>query len=57
MRKALVAHLEVNGYFPDGKHGFHSLQSTLTQLLSFWDSILEKLEDGAGVDVIYTDFS
>ena len=57
MRKALVAHLEVNGYFPDGQHGFRSLRSTLTQLLSFWDSILEKLEDGAGVDVIYTDFS
>ena len=57
IRKALVNHLEKSGYFPDGQHGFRALRSTLTQLLSFWDSILEKLEDGAGVDVIYTDFS
>ena len=57
VRKSLVDHLEKNGYFPDGQHGFRALRSTLTQLLSFWDSILEKLEDDAGVDVIYTDFS
>ena len=57
IRKALVDHLERSGYFPDGQHGFRALRSTLTQLLSFWDSILDKLEDGAGVDVIYTDFS
>ena len=57
VRKALVAHLEKNGCFPDGQHGFRALRSTLTQLLSFWDTILEKLEDDAGVDVIYTDFS
>ena len=44
-------------YFPDGQHGFRAMRSTLTQLLSFWDSVLEKLEDGQGVDVIYTDFS
>ena len=57
IRKALVDHLERSGYFPDGQHGFRALRSILTQLLSFWDSILDKLEDGAGVDVIYTDFS
>ena len=57
VRRALVEHLEKNGYFPDGQHGFRALRSTLTQLLSFWDTILEKLEDDAGVDVIYTDFS
>ena len=57
IRKSLVTHLERNGYFPDGQHGFRALRSTLTQLLSFWDSILDKLENDAGVDVIYTDFS
>ena len=58
VRRALVEHLEENGYLPDGQHGFRALRSTLTQLLSFWDSILESLEDeDDGVDVIYTDFS
>ena len=57
IRRALVGHLEDNGYLPDGQHGFRALRSTLTQLLSFWDSILEKLENEGGVDVIYTDFS
>ena len=33
------------------------LYSTLTQLLSYWDTILEELEQGHGVDVVYTDFS
>ena len=57
VRKSLVAHLEKNMYFPDGQHGFRAMRSTLTQLLTFWDSVLEKLENGQGVDVIYTDFS
>ena len=29
----------------------------MTQLLSYWDAILGELEQGHGVDVIYTDFS
>ena len=49
--------MKKNDFFPDGQHGFRALRSTLTQLLSFWDSILEKLEGNSGVDVIYTDFS
>ena len=57
IRRSLVEHLEGNGYFPDGQHGFRALRSTLTQLLSFWDTILDKLEADPGVDVIYTDFS
>ena len=57
VRRALVEHLEGNGLLPDGQHGFRALRSTLTQLLSFWDTILEELETGSGVDVIYTDFS
>ena len=57
VRRSLVEHLEGNGLLPDGQHGFRALRSTLTQLLSFWDTILEELERGGGVDVIYTDFS
>ena len=33
------------------------MRSTLTQLLAHWDSILEGLEHGQGVDSVYLDFS
>ena len=33
------------------------MRSTLTQLLSHWDSILDGLEKGEGVDAVYLDFS
>ena len=57
VRRALVKHLEENDLLPHGQHGFRAFRSTLTQLLSYWDTILEELEQGKGVDVIYTDFS
>ena len=57
VRKALVKHLEENYLLPNGQHGFRSSRSTLTQLLTYWDTILSELEQGHGVDVIYTDFS
>ena len=41
----------------DGQHGFRVMQSTLTQLLSYWDKMLDKVEAGGGVDAIYLDFS
>ena len=57
IRKTLVTHLEALDLLPDNQHGFRQLRSTLTQLLSHWDSVLESLEEGESVDVIYTDFS
>ena len=57
VRRALVKHLEENDLLPSGQHGFRAFRSTLTQLLSYWDTILGELEQGNGVDVIYTDFS
>ena len=57
VRIALVRHLEGNSVLPNGQHGFRSMRSTLTQLLSYWDTILSELEEGHGVDIIYTDFS
>ena len=57
VRRALVKHLEENDLLPHGQHGFRAFRSTLTQLLSYWDTILGELEQGKGVDVIYTDFS
>ena len=57
VRRALVTHLEVQGMLPVDQHGFRENRSTLTQLLSHWDQVLDHLEQGESVDVIYTDFS
>ena len=57
LRRSIVSHLESNGLLPDGQHGFRAMRSTLTQLLSYWDSMLSRLEGGGGVDAIYLDFS
>ena len=57
MRKSLVSYLEKNCLLPEGQHGFRAFRSTLTQLLSHYDKVLEDMEAGKGVDVIYTDFS
>ena len=57
VRRALVKHIEKLGLLPDGQHGSRSMRSTLNQLLAHWDSILEGLENGQGVDSVYLDFS
>ena len=57
LRKVLVSHLEKHGHLPDSQHGFRSFRSTLTQLLTYWDTILNDMEQGKGLDVINTDFS
>ena len=57
LRRGLVSHIERLGILPDGQHGSRAMRSTLTQLLSHWDSILDGLERGEGVDAVYLDFS
>ena len=57
IRKVLVKHLDDHGHLPESQHGFRAFRSTLTQLLSYWDTLLDDMEMGKGVDVIYTDFS
>ena len=57
LRRVLVRHIERQGLLPDGQHGSRGMRSTLTQLLSHWDSILDGLERGEGVDAVYLDFS
>ena len=56
-RRELVQHIDRLGLLPDGQHGSCAMRSTLTQLLSHWDSILDGLERGEGVDAVYLDFS
>ena len=57
VRRSLVTHLERKGFLPDGQHGFRAMRSTLTQLLTYWDKMLDRLELGGGVDSVYLDFS
>ena len=57
LRRQLAAHLDENNLLPDGQHGFRARRSCLTQLLSYWDRILDEMEEGKGVDAVYTDFA
>ena len=57
VRLALVDHIERHGLLPDGQHGSRGRRSTLTQLMAHWDSILDGLKDGNGVECVYLDFS
>ena len=57
VRRELVSHIERLGLIPEGQHGSRSMRSTLTQLLAHWDSVLEGLDSGQGVDAVYLDFS
>ena len=56
VRRQFVTHLENNNLLPEGQHGFRAKRSCLTQLLSYWDKILDNMEEGKGVDAVYTDF-
>ena len=57
MRRCLVSHMDRLNIIPNDQHGSRAMRSTLTQLLAHWDTILDGLEDGGGVDVVYLDFS
>ena len=57
LRKAIVRHLDRYDILPSGQHGSRALRSTLTQLLAHWDTVLDGLEKGNGVDCVYLDFS
>ena len=48
----MVRYLEDHGLVPDGKHGFRSFRSTLTQVLA-----ANSYKGWKGEDVIYTDFA
>ena len=57
IRNQLVKFLEENNLFNPGQHGFRQGRSCLSQLLSFYEDNLRKLESGANVDIIYLDFA
>ena len=57
LRKHIIKHIEVNDLMNKTQHGFRKGFSTITQILTYYDSILSILEDGGNVDSIYLDFS
>ena len=57
VRLALVKHIDQHNLLPDGQHGSRARRSTLTQLMAYWDTVLDGLTEGHGVDCIYLDFS
>ena len=57
IRNRLANHLDNNNSFNKNQHGFRKGRSCLTQLLAHHDNILNLLEQGYNVDVVYLDFA
>ena len=57
LRKHLVLHLETQNLMNENQHGFRGGRSTITQLLSYYDSILSLLEESQWVQAVYLDFA
>ena len=56
VRKKLVNYLEFNQFMDPDQHGSRQNRSCLSQLLEHHDEVLQMLEEGNNVDVIYSDF-
>ena len=57
VRDALVSYLETNNLLRTSQHGFRKGRSCLTNLLTFLDGVLDGLDRGESVDVIFRDFA
>ena len=57
IKKKIVEHMETNGHFNSNQHGFRTGRSCISQLLNHHTKIIEALELGKKVDVIYLDFA
>ena len=57
MRKYIVKFMDRHNLFNPSQHGFRSGRSCLSQLISHYEHILQLIEEGFDVDVIYLDFA
>lgn len=57
VRKYTLAYLEENNLLNQNQHGFRQNRSCLSKLLAHYETVVQMLEKGVGVDVIYLDFS
>ena len=55
--RRLVEYMELNELFNESQHGFRRQRSCLSQLLAHYHGILEALERGLDMDVVYLDFA
>ena len=53
----ITKHLEDNNLIRNSQHGFRNNKSCLTNLLEFSEKVVNSLDEGSPVDIIYLDFS
>ena len=56
MKDLIIGHMAKAGMIDNGQHGSVKNRSTLTQLLEQQAKILEMLENGENVEIIFLDF-
>ena len=57
MKDKLQTHLEKNNLIGNFQHGFRSERSCLSQLLEFYEYVLQCIEEGLNVDVVFLDLA
>jgi len=57
VRDALVQYLESHKLIMESQHGFRNGRSCLTNILTFLDEVVECVDSGEEMDVIYMDFA
>ena len=53
----MAEHLEKNNLIHNTQHGFRKNKSTLTNLLEFFDNVVNAIDRKEIVDIIYLDFA
>ena len=56
VRNTLVEHMVENNLFAAEQHGFITGKSCTTQLLEYMEDVIQAIDNGNDVDVIYLDF-
>ena len=56
IRDKIVKFLEENNKLKDSQHGFRARRSCLTNLLEFFDTVRDYVDQGVPVDTVYLDF-
>ena len=57
MKEKLQNHLEKNNLIGNFQHGFRAERSCLSQLLEFYEYVLQCMEEGFNIDVIFLDLA
>ena len=57
VRDHVVKYLEDNRLIRDSQHGFRKGSSTLTNLLLFLDKVLNCVDEGLRVDIVFLDLA